>query len=277
MKLRILGALSLALCVCFASAVEAQQDGQRGQRGQRGQGGPGGPGGGGRGGFGGPGGGSMGGALDLLGLLRMEEVRADVGMEEATYEAVQAAQPSMRELFQIRDEAERTAKLKEMNTKAQETLDEVLAPKQQKRLMGLLVQQRGLMAATNELVAKEIKLDEAGIKKVTEAATKAGEGMREKMREMFQGGNREDMTREKMEEMRASAQKDVDAAIGAVLTAEHKAALEALKGAKFEFPEATGGGRGGAGGGRGGAGGGRGGQGGQGGGRQRGARPGADN
>ena len=271
MKLRILGALSLALCVCFASAVEAQQDGQRGQRGQRGQGGPGGPGGGGRGGFGGPGGGSMGGALDLLGLLRMEEVRADVGMEEATYEAVQAAQPSMRDLFQIRDEAERTAKLKEMNTKAQETLDEVLAPKQQKRLMGLLVQQRGLMAATNELVAKEIELDEAGIKKVTEAATKAGESMREKMREMFQGGNREDM-REKMKELQESTQKDIDKAVETVLSAEHKAALEALKGAKFEFPEATFGGRGGPG-----AGGQGGGRGGQGGGRQRGARPGADN
>ena len=170
MKLRVLGLLSLAMAVCLSSALVAQDQPGR-QRGQRGQGGPGGPGGGpgGRGGFGGPGfgGGQIGGAVELMGLLRMEEVRKEVEMTDETYEAVQtASRENMGDLAGLRDasEADRAAKMKEVNAKAQELLDEVLSPEHQKRLMGLLVQQRGNRSATNDLIAKEIGLDEAGIK-----------------------------------------------------------------------------------------------------------------
>lgn len=239
MKLRILGVLGLALAVCLSSALVAQEEGRG-----RGRGGPGGGAGGPGGGFrGGPGGGfQLGGALDLMGLLRDEKVRAEVDMSEETYSAVQENLPSMRDLFQA-SESERAAKLKEANTQAQETLDEVLSPEHQKRLMGLLVQQRGNQAATNDLIAKEIGLDEAGVKKVQEAAAKAGESMRDKMREAFQnaGGDREKI-REMMEGMRA----ETDKAIAAALTPAQLKSLEALKGAKFEFSEnrGFGGGRG---------------------------------
>lgn len=270
MKLRTLGLLSLGLAVCISSALMAQDQtpGQGQGRGRGGPGGgPGGPGGrGGFGGFGGPGI-SPGGALELAGLLRDEKVQKEVEMTADTYSAIRDAMPDMRELFSA-SEGERTAKLKEANEKAKEMLDEVLSPEHQKRLMGLLVQQNGNRAAANDLIAKEIGLDDAGMKKVQEAATKATEEMTAKMREMFSGGGGAGgFDREKMTEMRDNAQKDTDKAIAAVLSAEQLAALEALKGEKFEFSPRTFGGPGGGGpGGRGGAGGGR-----------PGARPGSDN
>jgi hypothetical protein len=256
MKLRVLGFLSLALAVCLSSALVAQDQPGR-QRGQRGQGGPGGGGPGGPRGFG-----FGGGATELMMLLRMEEVRKEVDMTDETYEAVQtAARENMSGLADLRDasEAERTAKMKELNDKTQELLDEVLSPDHQKRLMGLLVQQRGMSASTNDLIAKEIGLDEAGVKKVEEAAAKSREGMREKMMEVFQaargggaGGAGGGFDREKMQAMMEENQKETDKAIAAVLTEPQKKALENLKGAKFEFPEGgMFGGRGGFGGGRG--------------------------
>ncbi len=281
MKMRTLGLLSLALAVCLSSALVAQE--QQAQQGGRGRGGPGGGGpgggpGGGRGGFGfgGPGGGlSMGGALELISLLRMEEVQKEVEMTAETYQAVQESvfggMAGMRDL----SETERTAKMKEMNEKAKELLDEVLSPEHQKRLMGLLVQQNGNRAASNDLIAKEIGLDEAGIKKVEEAVTKAGEASRAKMQEMMAaargggGGAGGGFDPAKFQEMRDSMQKDTDKAIADVLTDAHKKALEALKGDKFAFPERQQFGRGGPGGGPGGGGP-------PGGGRTRGARPGGD-
>ena len=242
MKLRFLGLFSLAMVVCLASALTAQEEGQQRQRGQRGggaggqRGGPGGPGGG-RGGFGGMGGFQVPAALELMGLLRDEKVRKEVSLEEDTYEAIREAQPDMQAMFQA-SEDERAKMMKEANTKAQDMLDEVFEPAQQKRLMGLLVQQRGNSAVTNELIAKEIGLDEAGIKKVQEVAQESQSSVREKMREMFQGGGPPD--REKMQEAMAEARKAGDEAIAKALTADQKQKLEALKGEKFEFSENAG-------------------------------------
>ncbi|MCA9132860.1 MAG: hypothetical protein KDA45_06885 [Planctomycetales bacterium] len=218
MNMRFFSLLSLAFVVCLSSAVVAQDAGRG-----RGRGGP---------GFGGRGGlGDIGGALELMGLLRMEEVRKEVDMSAETYEAISESMPNMREL--LGSEGDRAASLKAANTKAQETLDEVLSPEHQRRLMGLLVQRNGSRAATNDLIAKEIGLDEAGVKKVQEAMTQASEGMREKMRELFTPDGDREKIREAMQEMT----KEVDQAVAAVLTPAQKKALEDLKGTKFEFPE----------------------------------------
>lgn len=273
MKLRTVGLLSLTMAVCLSSALLAQEEGRGRGRGGPGGGGQGGPGGGrGPGGFGGGGmmggGFSLGGALDLAGLLRMEEVQKEVGLTadaaQAVSEAIREVMPDMRELFSGSAE-ERAAKLKEPNAKAQEILDEVLAPDKQKRLMGLYAQQAGVRAVANELIAKEIGLDEAGIAKVKEVTTKAATSMSEKMREVRESGDFA-----KMREMMESSQKETEKAILDVLTDEQEKALEALKGEKFAFPERTFG-RGGPGGGPGGPGaGGPGGRGGR-------SRPGSDN
>ena len=237
---------SLMLAFCLISVTVFAQDEQpggrpaRGGRGGGGAGGGGGPGGGGPGGgFGGRGMGGMGmgGAMQLLGMLRIEEVRKEVNVSTEVYEAIQTKQrEAMSGLAGLRDasEEERAKIMKDMNTKAQELLDEAVEPTGMKRLLGLLVQQQGNSAATNELIAKEIGLKEDGVKALTEAITKASEEGRTKMREMFTGGAPD---REKMTELMADMKKKTDAAVDEKLTADQKKALEALKGEKFTFPE----------------------------------------
>lgn len=222
-------ALFVLAALCFNSTAAFAQ---------RGQGGPGGF--GGFGGFGGMRGG--GGASALLGMLRMPEVRTEVKVSDEAYKAVEEAQQANREKmgnFREMSEDERTKLMAEMNTQAQEMLDEVLEPAGMKRLMGLYVQQSGTRAVTNTLIAKEIGLDEAGIKKVTEATTKAGEEMRSKMEELRGAGGQGqgEFDREKFTAMMQESQKKTDEAILAALTEDQKKALEALKGEKFTFPE----------------------------------------
>ncbi len=255
---RFSGVLSLIMALCLISATVIAQDepGQRPGRGQRGGGGGGG-GPGGPGGFGGGMGrmGMGGGAMQLLGLLRMEEVRKEVKVSDEAYEAVQKAQrDAFANMGNLRDasEEERTKVMKDMNTKAQDLLEEAVDPAGLKRLMGLLLQQQGNSAVMNDVIAKEVGLSESDVKALGEAVAKSSEEGRAKMREAFQGGGPPD--REKMTEMMAEMRKKSDAAIDEKLTADQKKAVEALKGEKFTFPE--GGGFGGFGGGRGGAGGG---------------------
>ncbi len=225
MKMRSAGMLSLTLAVCLSSVMVAQDEGSG-----RGRGGPRGA----RGGFGGGMGMSMGSALEVLGLLRVEEVQKEVGLSPEAYKQIQEAMPDLRSLFQA-DESERAAKLKEANAKAQDLIDEALSPKQQTRLLGLLVQQQGMRAVSNEMVAKQIGLDAAKTEEIKAVITKSNEGMRDKMREAFGSGDRNKM-REMFEDMR----KETDAAIAAKLTDAQKKALEELKGDAFTFPERRG-------------------------------------
>lgn len=244
MKIWSVGVLSLALAVCVSSALVAQEEG----RGRGGEGRGGGPGQGGGRGFGGGFGGGMGmgassGNLELLRLLRMEEVQKELKMDPETYKSIQSALPDMRSVFQA-SEGDRAAKLKEANAKVKDVIDEVLSPAQQSRLAGLLVQDQGMRAVSNELVAKEIELDSAKVQEIQDMLTKSSEGMREKMREAFAGGGQGD--REKMRETMDQMRKEVDQSVAAKLSDKQKEALETLKGDAFTFPERTGFGRGGA-------------------------------
>jgi len=249
---RFSSVLSLVMALCLISANVMAQDEPGGRPGRGGAGG--GP--GGQGGFGGRGGmmggmGAMGGgAMALLGLLRMEEVRKEVNVSADAYDAIQKAQrDAFSNMGNLREasEEDRAKAMKDLNTKAQEMLEEVVDPAGLKRLMGLLLQQQGNSAVMNELVAKEVGLKEAEVKALGETLTKSSEESREKMREMFQGGGGPP-DREKMTEMMAEMRKKTDATINEKLTAEQKKAVEALKGEKFTFPEGGGFGRGGAGG-----------------------------
>lgn len=271
--MKLSSALSLIMALCLISANLHAQDepgGRPGRGGGRGGPGGGGPGGGGfGGGFGRGMGAGPSGAAALIGLLRMEEVRKEVNVSDEAYEAIQKAQQEMfagMSGFRDASEEERAKIMKDMNSKAKDLLEEVVAPEGQKRLMGLLLQQQGNSAVTNELIAAEVGLDEAKVKSITEAVSKASEENRSKMREMFQGGGGPP-DREKMTEMFAELRKKSDETIEKELSSDQKKKVEALKGEKFTFPE---GGGFGAFGGRGGPGG----PGGPGGGRQ---RPNSDN
>lgn len=250
------GALTLMMAFCLITASVFAQD-ERPARGGRGGGGPG----GGPGGFGRGMGMAQGGASQLLGLLRMEEVRKEVKVSNESYEAVQTAQREAMSGLRDASEEARTKIMKDMNVKAQEYLDELVDPDGMKRLMGLLLQQQGQSAATNDLIAKEIGLKDPELKAVNEVVAKMNEERGTKMREMFTGlgggGGAPDPARmaemqKKMADLTAELKKKTDAAIDEKLTADQKKAIEAMKGEKFTFPEFGGfggfGGRGGPGG-----------------------------
>lgn len=210
-------------------------DGPRGPGGFRG---PGGPGGGMMGMMGGMMGGMGGsGASQLLGMLRMEEVRKELGMSDEAFEAVQASQQEtfsmMRGLRDASDE-ERKEIMEKMNTSAQELLDEVLPPEKQKRLLGLMVQLAGAPAVLNDQVSKEIGLTS----EVTQAIQKDLEAFGEKMRDRFvamrEEGGFGDFA--KIQEDLKAAREELDELILSKLTDDQKSALESIKGEKVELP-----------------------------------------
>ncbi|MGB7347996.1 MAG: hypothetical protein WBD20_27475, partial [Pirellulaceae bacterium] len=264
MKMRALGIFSLALSLCLFSIAEAQRPGGGG--GQRGGGAGGQRGGPGGGGFGGQRGGGAQGATQVLGLLRTEEVRKDIELDDETASAItDAVREAMPDREKMRDasEEERAEMGKKAESAAKDVIDEALTPKQLNRLLGLLVQQSGYAAAQNTLIAEKIGLDADGIKKVAEAVSESRTKMFEKMRESRGaggGGERPDFAK-----MMADMREGSDEVVAKVLTKDQVQQLDEMKGEKFDFPAPQFGGRGGPGGQD------RGGAGGQGG---RGGRPG---
>ncbi len=279
--------LAVAMVAVMASSTFAQQPGGRQRGGGQGVGGRGGF--GGFGGFGGGGGGDM-----TFGLLRLEPVQVELEIAPEQKEALtkleeqsrgerpergsfpnfrEMSEEERREFFEkrMKEQSERTAKMKEQ-------LEEVLFPEQMERLEQISLQLRGVAALTDEKVAGELKITSAQKEKMAKVQEEQRETLGAKMRELFTGGDRENM-REAISGMR----EDMENAVLGVLTSDQKKKFEEMKGEKFEMPEGAGrggrggfggggrggfgGGQGGFGGGRGGEGGGRGGRGGEGGGR----------
>ena len=231
---------------------------------------------GGRGGRGGFGFGGFGGTPNLMDLAGIEAVQKEIealddqvaaikkaGEEARAARDAQRGQGGQRPDFQNMSDAEREKAMAEMRARreketeaANAKLGQILLPHQIARLEQISLQQRmrmlGMGVLADPKIAAKLSLTDEQKKKV-EAQTEA---VGARMRELFQGGNRDGM-REKMEQMR----KESDEKYSAMLTADQKAQFEKLKGAEFKMPEgAFGFGRGGQGGGRGG----QGGQGGQG-------------
>jgi hypothetical protein len=255
MKLQSLLVIFLATLVTLPM-LQAQDEGNRrgGDRGDRGDRGGGGFG----GGMFGMGMGIMGvqsGAAQLLGMLNMDEVRKELGVTEEVYASIQEVQQqTFGKIRGLRDasEDERKKITEEINTTAQQLLDEVLSDTKLKRLMGLYIQSNGSQSVTNDLIAKEIGLDQA----TKDAIAKEMQSIGEKMREQFAGmrgggggsGERPDFS--KIQEQMSKIREDTSKAVESKLSADHKKALEALKGEKFNFPTRQFGGFGGPGGGR---------------------------
>ncbi len=231
--------LASALLVSLASQAQAQ--GQRGF-------------GGGRGGFGGFGGGGA------AGLISMEAVQKEIGV---TTEQVEKIQTAMRELgggrgpgggdrpnFQEMSEEERTKFFEEMRKqgeerakKAEEILKANLDAKQLSRLEELRIQREGAGALARTEVAAKLKLTDEQKEKIKTALASGQMDFRSIGRDASQ----EDRQKA-MQEFQAKREK-ANADALAVLTADQTAALETMKGAKFEFPAFGGfGGRGGPGG-----------------------------
>ncbi len=147
-----------------------------------------------------------------------------------------------REQFfaQMRERAEKRA------AEDKKTLADILVPPQLERLDQIALQIQGVGALANAEVAKKIGLDEAQAKTIQTELQDAMGSMRDKMREIFAGGDRE-AARKKIESLR----KELDEQVLAKLTDEQRQKFEELKGEPFKMPEGMlrpGGGRGGPGG-----------------------------
>jgi hypothetical protein len=258
MKVRSLFLIAVTIVVSATSILPAQdRGGRRGDRdrdrdrdrgGERDEGGRGA--GGGRGFGGGPGGmmgmmgggmmGGMmgGGASQLLGLLRMGEVREEIGLSDEEYESIQSAQrESWGRMSGLREasEEERKEIMEEMNTAAQDLLDEVLPPAKQKRLLGLLVQQVGAPAVLNQIVAKEIGLSESTSGEIRTELESFGQKLREQFAGMREAGGPPNFAQ--IQEQMGKIRDELNETIESKLTDEQKNLLESLKGEKFDFPE----------------------------------------
>lgn len=247
--------VAVALVALLTTDLLAQEGGRRGRRG-----GP-----GGRGGD------------PTLGLLQLDQVKAELKITEEQQTALDKLGDQRRERsadgerpnFREMSEEERNefiAKMrKDQADRSQETreqLEEVLLPTQMERLEQIALQVQGAGALENPDVREALKISDDQLSRLDEARQSIQSTMREKMQELFQSGDRDGM-RAAFGKLRAEAeQKLFD-----VLTSEQKSQLEKMKGEPFDLPEQ------GFGFGRGGPGGVPGGPGGRRGDRRRGGRP----
>lgn len=198
-------------------------------------------------GFGGPGFGGPGGGFNVMGLLAVEEVRAEIELTEEQQDDVRKAaeeardnrpprgeRPNFREMSDEEREqffAEMRERAEKRAQEAKEQLAEILLPHQLERLDQIALQIQGVGALANAEVAKKIGLDDEQVKTIQTEMQEARNGMREKIREMFAAGDREGM-REKIEALR----KEVDEQVLAKLTDEQREKFAELKGEPFDMP-----------------------------------------
>ena len=250
------------------------------------------PPGGGRGGFGGFGGGGFGGGrggfnIDRSMLLRAEQVRKELKIEEAQAATIDAALEAFREernaaprpdrdAISKMSEEEQTAlreksqkERAELSKKTDEALGAMLEPEQAKRLDQIAMQMKLNMATVATLKSDDLKsklsLTEEQVAKLDEAEKAATADMMKMFEAMRAaggggqpgggqpgggqpGGGGGAGFAAMQETMTAARAKSAEAAL-AVLTDEQKKTIDELKGAKFELDmRALMGGRGGNGG-----------------------------
>ncbi len=233
MRLLFCAATFVALCAMTLQPVTAQRPGGRG--------GP-----GGFGGRGGPGGG-LGGMqpssdMMILGLLRNEAVMEEVDIMPDQREALQKVAEQVRggerpDFSRFRDataeEREKLAEemreqLAERMNAAKESIQEVLEPAQLKRLNEIVIQLMGSRALSDPKVIEKLGISSEQTKQMEEVR----QSSRESMRDLFQGGGREEI-RERM----AEAREKEEASLMEILTSEQQTKFKELKGEPSEALE----------------------------------------
>jgi len=174
-------------------------------------------------------------------LLQMKEVQKELSITEEQGKAIAEKSKEMRtaltEKFgNLREmsKEDREAKMPEVikftTEETKKILDANLKPEQTKRLNQLVVQQAGILGASNNAEAsKALSLTDEQKEKLKTMST----DMRAEAVELFKGG------KEGFAKI-ATLRKETTAKALGVLTAEQKKTWEELNGAKFEFPEPRG-------------------------------------
>jgi hypothetical protein len=202
----------------------------------------------------------------LFSLVRNEAVQKEIGLADAAKvreiaeefgSSIRSEMESAGISFQgLRDlpEAERAAKMREIQTKSAEVtkkvtdklepkLKEALTAEQLGRLKEIKVQAAGVAALSDAAVVKELGLSDEQQKKIAAIVSEAAAARRELMASA-QGGNREEIGTKLREAAAATLTKATD-----VLDAGQKEKFASLKGKPFDVAQL--GGRGGPGGQRG--------------------------
>ena len=115
-------------------------------------------------------------------------------------------------------------KVREQATANEKTLSETLQPEQLKRLKQIALQQQGLAAAERPEIAESLQLTSEQKDKIRDVLQES----RGKMRELFQGGNREEAMAKVAEQRKANNEK-----LLALLTDEQKTKWKELTGEPF--------------------------------------------
>lgn len=176
-----------------------------------------------------------GGALQLMGLLRNEDVRKEIDLSDDVFQAIQDAQgDTFSKMRGLRDASEEDQKkiMEEVNSSAQDLMDEVFTPDQQKRLMGLLAQIVGPPSVMNSLIAKELSLPESTRADLAKEAEAFGTKMREMFTSARENGSFPDFS--KIQESLDEFSKNVESK----LSDSQKKAFEQLKGEKTALADA---------------------------------------
>lgn len=191
---------------------------------------------------GGFGGGGFGGGGNIV---SQEAVQKELGLTTEQTEKLKVitdeAQKSMRDLFGQRPaegedrEKAREAMREKMQAAAKEItskVEGVLTPEQKKRLKEIQLQSQGTRALVSDEVVKALNITEEQKKKIEE--------IREANRPQFGRGGEGNKGGERPSfERFQEQQKETEAKILDVLTAEQKTSFEAMKGKKFDMPRPT--------------------------------------
>jgi hypothetical protein len=209
--------LFVGLTVCALALTASLASAQQRKGGRPGGGAPGGA----------PGGG--GGMMSSTFLLRSDAVQAELKLTDDQKAKLQEARGSV-------GDARDPAKMAEV----QKTIQGILTPDQAARLKGISLQIMGVRAMLGAEVAQELGLSDDQKSKLQDIAQKS----------MGQRGGAGGAAPD--QEARAKARQQAEEEAAAVLTADQKAKLEKMKGAKvnIDMRALFGGGAGGAGGGR---------------------------
>jgi Spy/CpxP family protein refolding chaperone len=161
-------------------------------------------------------------------LLRQKSVQDELKVTEDQVKKVTELAEKQRGAFgELRNlsREERQKKIEERSKENAKALAEILKPEQVKRLKQISLQQQGARAINNPEVATALNLTAEQKEKVKSI----GEEAAKEMRELFQGGNREE-ARKEMADLRKSTEEKVQG----VLTTEQKAKLKELQGEPFK-------------------------------------------
>jgi hypothetical protein len=189
-----------------------------------------------------------GGALELMPLLHVQEVRKELGLDDKVFKPKLVAYMSDMEkrMVAVRSLVLPTpntdwAKLFEEpmakeNEHFQEFLEGELSPAQHQRLISLFVQARGYRSVSNKFVAIKLGIDGEDAVKLRKQVDEIREDIMRESAPLFRRAFEKGADRDKFEELVLQNHKKMDARIEKLLTDKQREKLTELRGEEVAGP-----------------------------------------